>query len=90
MLVVAFRYIDKPTPVSQEVASDDIHQQVNKANSYGPAFNSAGGGWYAMERTNQHINVYFWSRNDGSVPSDVKNGASSINTSNWVSKVSHN
>ena len=59
--------------------------QVNKANSYGPPFNSAGGGWYAMERTNQHINVYFWSRNDGSVPSDLKNGASTINTSNWVS-----
>lgn len=58
--------------------------QVNKANSYGPPFNSAGGGWYAMERTNQHINVYFWSRNDGSVPSDIKNGASTINTSNWV------
>lgn len=37
-----------------------------------------------MERTNQHINVYFWSRNDGSVPSDIKNGASTINTSNWV------
>ena len=32
-----------------------------------------------------HINVYFWARNDGSVPSDVKNGASTINTSNWVS-----
>jgi len=38
---------------------------------------------YAMERTNSAIKVWFWTRNDGSVPSDVKNGASSINTSNW-------
>lgn len=58
--------------------------KVNKANSYGPPFDSNGGGWYVMERTNAHINVYFWARNDGSVPSDVKNGASTINTSKWV------
>ncbi|KAI0820859.1 laminarinase [Trametes gibbosa] len=57
--------------------------QANKANSYGPGFNNAGGGWYAMERTNSFIKVWFWSRNDGSVPSDVLNGATSINTDNW-------
>ncbi|RDX40067.1 laminarinase [Lentinus brumalis] len=53
------------------------------SNSYGSAFNSAGGGWYAMERTNSFIKIWFWSRNSGSVPSDVKNGATTINTSNW-------
>ncbi|KAI0314134.1 hypothetical protein OF83DRAFT_1138228 [Amylostereum chailletii] len=53
------------------------------ANSYGPAFNSNGGGWYAMERTNTFIKVWFWPRNSGSVPSDVSGGASSINTDNW-------
>ena len=54
------------------------------SNSYGPAFNAAGGGWYAMERTNSFIKVWFWSRNSGSVPSDVQNGATSVNTDNWV------
>ncbi|EJD04695.1 glycoside hydrolase family 16 protein [Fomitiporia mediterranea MF3/22] len=63
--------------------------KVNKANSYGPPFDSNGGGWYAMERTSSHINVYFWPRNDGSVPSDVRNGASTINTGNWGTPVAN-
>ncbi|KAB5592242.1 Endo-1,3(4)-beta-glucanase [Ceratobasidium theobromae] len=52
-------------------------------NSYGPSFNANGGGWYAMERTTTYIKVWFWPRNSGSVPAQVKNGASSINTSTW-------
>ncbi|KAI0790474.1 laminarinase [Abortiporus biennis] len=57
--------------------------QATASNSYGPAFNSAGGGWYAVERTDTFIKVWFWSRNAGNVPSDVKNGATSVNTDNW-------
>ncbi|KAF8590993.1 glycoside hydrolase family 16 protein [Ramaria rubella] len=57
--------------------------QCDKANSFATGFNNAGGGWYAMERTTTSIKVWFWSRTDTSVPADVKNGASSINTSNW-------
>ncbi|GJJ06564.1 hypothetical protein Clacol_000757 [Clathrus columnatus] len=57
--------------------------QCNKANSFAAGFNGAGGGWYAMERTNSAIKVWFWSRTDSTVPSDVKNGASTVNTSNW-------
>ncbi|TFK51707.1 endo-beta-glucanase [Heliocybe sulcata] len=49
----------------------------NDGSSYGPAFNNDGGGWYAIERTSSSITVWFWSRNSGSVPSDVRNGASS-------------
>jgi hypothetical protein len=37
-----------------------------------------------MERTNSFINVWFWARNDGSVPDNVKYGASNIVTDNWV------
>lgn len=40
---------------------------------------------YAMERTSSFIKVWFWSRNDGNVPSDVKNGATNVNTDSWVS-----
>lgn len=54
------------------------------SNSYGPSFNANGGGWYAMERTTTFIKVWFWPRNSGSVPSDVRNGGSSVNTGNWV------
>lgn len=53
------------------------------SNSYGPAFNSAGGGWYAVERTDSFIKVWFWSRNAGGIPSDVTSGATSVDTDNW-------
>lgn len=54
-----------------------------EANSYGPSFNSNGGGWYAMERTNSFIKVWFWPRS-GSPPSDVStSGSGSVNTDKW-------
>ncbi|EJD42810.1 glycoside hydrolase family 16 protein [Auricularia subglabra TFB-10046 SS5] len=61
--------------------------RTNKANSYGPAFNSAGGGFFAMERTSTAIKVWFWGRSESGIPSDVLNGASSVNTSNWGTPV---
>ena len=57
--------------------------QAPTANSYGPSFNSAGGGIYAMERTTDFIKVWFWSRGS-SVPSDASSGASTVDTDNWV------
>ena len=56
-------------------------------NSFGPPFNSNGGGWFAMERNNNFIKVWFWPRNSGSVPSDLRNGAQTVNTGNWVSTI---
>ncbi|KAJ7097211.1 glycoside hydrolase family 16 protein [Mycena belliarum] len=50
--------------------------------SYGPAFNAAGGGWYALERTDSFINVWFWPRN-GAVPADVRAGGGSVDTAGW-------
>ena len=61
--------------------------QAPTANSYGPSFNANGGGWYAMERTNSFIKVWFFPRNGG-IPSDVSSGARSVNTNNWVGGVS--
>ncbi|KAI0052819.1 glycoside hydrolase family 16 protein [Auriscalpium vulgare] len=55
----------------------------NDANSYGPDFNSNGGGWLAMERTSSFIRIWFWQRDDANVPTDVKNGSGSINTDDW-------
>ncbi|KAH8984634.1 endo-beta-glucanase [Lactarius akahatsu] len=52
-------------------------------NSYGPSFNANGGGWYALERTNSFIKVWFWGRGSGSTPAEVANGAGSINTDTW-------
>jgi hypothetical protein len=52
-------------------------------NSYGPPFNANGGGWYAIERTNTYIKVWFWGRNDMSVPSDVSKPGSTVNTRYW-------
>ncbi|TFK24816.1 glycoside hydrolase family 16 protein [Coprinopsis marcescibilis] len=53
------------------------------ANSFGPSFNSIGGGWFAMERSNSFIKVWFWPRNSGSVPSNVRNGGQTVNTDGW-------
>ncbi|KAF7789293.1 hypothetical protein EIP86_000236 [Pleurotus ostreatoroseus] len=59
--------------------------KATATNSFGPSFNSAGGGWYAMERTDSFIKVWFWTRNAGNVPSDVKNGGTTVDTDNWGS-----
>ncbi|KAJ6582244.1 hypothetical protein B0H19DRAFT_984373 [Mycena capillaripes] len=56
---------------------------VNQALSYGPTFNSNGGGWYAIERTNTFIFVWFWSRKATNVPADVRAGGTAVNTGNW-------
>jgi hypothetical protein len=52
-------------------------------NSYGPGFNTAGGGYYVAERTSNYIKVWFWSRKDASVPAAVKSGASNVDTSTF-------
>jgi hypothetical protein len=36
-----------------------------------------------MERTNNYIKIWFWPRNAGNVPSDVRNGGNSVNTAGW-------
>ncbi|KAF9258240.1 2 beta-glucan [Marasmius fiardii PR-910] len=51
--------------------------------SYGPPFNANGGGWYAVERTDTFIKIWFWARDDASVPADVKLGTISVNTDAW-------
>ncbi|KAF9517634.1 glycoside hydrolase family 16 protein [Hydnum rufescens UP504] len=48
--------------------------------SYGPPFNAIGGGWYAMERTSSSISVWFWRRDDPSVPWSVQMGLSDLDT----------
>ncbi|KAI0032170.1 2 beta-glucanase [Vararia minispora EC-137] len=53
------------------------------ANSYGHEFNLIQGGFYAMERTTTEVKIWFWPRTASNIPSDVKNGASSINTNGW-------
>ncbi|KAH0581301.1 hypothetical protein H2248_012398 [Termitomyces sp. 'cryptogamus'] len=63
--------------------------KFSDSRSYGPAFNSNGGGWFAMERTSSFIKVWFWSRTATNVPSDVKNGITSVNTDNWGTPVAH-
>ncbi|KAG2357156.1 glycoside hydrolase family 16 protein [Suillus spraguei] len=56
---------------------------LDDSKSYGPQFNSNGGGWYAIERSSSYISIFFWERTSDSVPSDVKSPGSSVDTSNW-------
>ncbi|PVF98594.1 hypothetical protein CPB86DRAFT_758224 [Serendipita vermifera] len=46
--------------------------KIKSEYSYGPKFNSIGGGWYALERTRTEIKAWFWPRNDPDVPADVR------------------
>ncbi|KAI0315870.1 concanavalin A-like lectin/glucanase domain-containing protein [Amylostereum chailletii] len=52
-------------------------------NTFGHAFNVNDGGFYAMERTNAVVNVWFWARDDPKTPQDVLNGAQTVDTGNW-------
>ncbi|KAF8830521.1 hypothetical protein HHX47_DHR2000957 [Lentinula edodes] len=55
---------------------------------FGPTFNSNGGGWYAMELTDDFVKIWFWARGT-SVPSDVSGGSSTIDTDNWGTPVAY-
>lgn len=55
----------------------------DSSNSFGPNFNTAGGGWYAVERTDNFIKIWFWGRNDDSVPDEVKSNTGSVSPSTW-------
>ncbi|KAG6835744.1 hypothetical protein H0H93_015045 [Arthromyces matolae] len=52
-------------------------------NSYGPDFNANGGGWYAVERTDNYIKIWFWPRNAKNVPIGVRLGSLIIDTTLW-------
>jgi len=51
--------------------------------SYGPALNNAGGGWFAVERNDSDINIWFWSRSSLFVPHEVKAGSNTVNPLTW-------
>lgn len=50
-------------------------------NSFGAAFNRAGGGIYAMSRTPDAIKTWFWPV--GTAPADVRSGAATVNEATW-------
>ncbi|CAE6439175.1 unnamed protein product [Rhizoctonia solani] len=51
--------------------------------SYGQGFNTKNGGWYAMRRTQDGISVWFWARDDATVPDDVRKGAAGVQPELW-------
>ena len=53
------------------------------ADSYGPAFNANGGGFYAMERSERGVKVWFWPRHAKHIPHDIRTGAYEVNTDHW-------
>lgn len=69
--------------VSTPTANSGCGVQSPDANSFGPKFNAAGGGYYAMERTTTGIRVWFWPRGSTSIPAALTSGATSIDTSIW-------
>ncbi|KAI0315868.1 2 beta-glucan [Amylostereum chailletii] len=51
--------------------------------SFGQDFNSNQGGFYAMERAENGIRVWFWKRGDKRTPKDVLDGDDDIDTRSW-------
>ena len=43
---------------------------------------------YAIERTDSYIKAWFWSRTASGIPSEVQNGAKSVDPNSWVSDLS--
>ncbi|KAG9310379.1 glycoside hydrolase family 16 protein [Chiua virens] len=78
---------------------------ISDRNSFGPNFNNNGGGWsvlsflfvdwvsnstrYAVERSKTYVAIYFWGRNDSSVPVEVKSPRGSVDTSTWGTPAAH-
>ncbi|KAL0579253.1 hypothetical protein V5O48_002757 [Marasmius crinis-equi] len=57
--------------------------KFRQAKSFGPAFNANGGGWYAVERNDKFIKVWFWARDNGDVPKEVECGAPILKPRTW-------
>ena len=55
----------------------------NDPASYGPNFNSNGGGWYVVERSSTYIKVWFWPRGASNVPAAVRKGEGKADTSTF-------
>ncbi|OCH87309.1 putative beta-glucanase from glycoside hydrolase family GH16 [Obba rivulosa] len=53
------------------------------SSTFGPTFNTNGGGWYAMERSPEGVSVWFWARFDKSVPKAISNGTDTLNTTQF-------
>lgn len=53
--------------------------KFTKPDSYGQGFNSNGGGWFVMSRSSYGIYMWFWSRNDSTVPLEVALGLDTVN-----------
>jgi len=53
---------------------------ITSSGSYGDSLNNMGGGWYVMKRTQADgVYVWFWGRNDPSVPDAVRLASNDIN-----------
>jgi len=57
----------------------------SSTSSYGQGLNNNGGGWFVMKRTDSDgVSMYFWPRNDKSVPDDVRTNTGSVSpSSSW-------
>ncbi|KAG8730602.1 hypothetical protein FRC11_006323 [Ceratobasidium sp. 423] len=58
-----------------------------KQGSFGQGFNAKGGGWYAMRRTQDGISIWFWGRDDPTVPEEVRKGTQIVQPECWGTPV---
>ena len=54
-----------------------------------PLFRTKSWARYAVERTDDYIKVWFWSRYDLAVPNEIRKGAGAVNPLLWVALQLH-
>ncbi|QRW05735.1 glycoside hydrolase family 16 protein [Ceratobasidium sp. AG-Ba] len=61
----------------------------NRQDSYAKPLNDMGGGWFVTERTDNHVSIWFWGRNDENVPPAVRSGAHIICTKEFGKPIAY-
>lgn len=56
---------------------------TSQPTSFGPAFNTAGGGWYVLRRSPDSIATWFFPRASTNVPLDIRLGLPTLDESEW-------
>jgi len=70
-----------PTSQKMQFAQEGCQTRSSTNSQYGPQFNAAGGGMYAMKWDSQGIVFWFWQRGAANWPADIV--ASKPNPSSW-------
>lgn len=78
-ILIIFRTTESTNCDAAANGNQGCGTQLTSSDSYGKGLNNIGGGWYVMKRTQTDgVAVWFWGRDDNSVPLAVRYGSSVV------------